>query len=405
MTSSRDIAINGGPPLRDRPLPPRRAFGESELEMVSKVFDHSWETGWDFGFQGQFEDEFCANFCEFQSGGYADAVSSGSAAVYLALLALDLPDGSDVVVSPVCNPGGIMPVAVQNVKLVIPDTNVGCFNISPDAFERAITPKTRAAVLTHLGGHCIDIDSIMEIAAGKGIRVIEDCSQSPGALYKGRRVGTFGDMAAFSTMYSKTLATGGCGGMVYTKSEEYYWRVRSLADRGKPFESSNFDLRDTTAYKFPALNFNANEISCAIGIATLSKLQRTIDERRTVAYKLDVALEDSKVIHPSNLELPGTVSSPFFHTVLVDVDKIAVSKVEFAAAVAAEGIWINGDYRDITSEWPWVRAHVRDWQETPNAIDFRNRTFNILTNERFSDDDVRDILRCIQKVESYYLKS
>jgi len=95
------LGIDGGEPVRKAPLPPRKVFGESEFEMVRSVFEDSWSSGVDFGFQGKFEEQFTKNFCEFQGdGGFADAVSSGTAAVFLVLKALDIEPGSDVIVSP-----------------------------------------------------------------------------------------------------------------------------------------------------------------------------------------------------------------------------------------------------------------------------------------------------------------
>ena len=272
------LAIDGGQPVRQMPLPPRRVFGESELEMVKSVFKNSWESGIDFGFQGKFEEQFTKKFCEFQDcEGFADAVSSGGAAVYIALKVLDIESGSDVIVSPVTNPGGIMPIALQNVKMIIPDSEPNSFNISPDKFEKSITSKTRAAVLTHLGGHPIDLYPIIEIAKSKGIKILEDCSQAHGALYKGKKVGTFTEISASSTMCSKTLTSGGNGGIIYTKNKDLHWHARSLADRGKPFLDPNYHFRMTTNNLYPALNHNTDELSCAMGISSLSRLQKTIN--------------------------------------------------------------------------------------------------------------------------------
>lgn len=400
--NQKQLAIHGGPKFRAAPLPGRRLFGEEELRAVTAVFEESWLEGADFGFQGRFEEEFAEKFCQFQGGGFADAVNSGTSAVYLALQALNLPAGSEVIVSPVTNPGGVMPLAVQDVKLVIPDAAPDSFNISPEGFAKSITAKTRAAVLTHLGGHAIDLDPIMEVASARGIKIIEDCSQAHGTLYKGKRVGTFGEIAAFSTMYSKTLATGGTGGLVYTKNEDYYWKIRALADRGKPFNQPGFDFKNTTDYLFPALNFNADELSCAIGTSVLARLQEIIDRRHEIAGQIDRALAATRSVRPAELELPGTRSSIFFHTVRLDLDKIKVSKKEFVEALAAEGIWINGDYRDITCEWRWIPEYVRDFRKTTNAINFRDKSFNILFNERFTDREVEDIIGAILKVESAY---
>ena len=297
-----------------------------------------------------------------------------------------------------------MPVALQDVKLIIPDSEPNSFNISPKEFEKAITPKTRAAVLTHLGGNVSDLDPILEIAKSRGIKIVEDCAQAHGAMYKGKRVGTFTEIAAFSNGFSKTLAAGGVAGIIYTKNEDLYWKVRSIADRGKPFHKPNFDFRMTTDYLFPAQNFNADEISCAIGTSVLSKLQNIIDRRHEIANKIDAALKASSVVHPANLELPGSRSSIFFHTVVVDIDKLKVSKVQFANAIAAEGIMINTDYRDIVSEWQWIPEYVREYKKTPNSINFRDRSFNILFHEQFGDAEVEDIIKSILKVEESYSK-
>ena len=402
MVTAEELAINGGLKVRSNPMPYRKQFGEAELQAVTEVFRDSWEREVDFGFQGKYENLFASEFCEFLGGGYADAVSSGTVAVYLALKALNLEAGCDVIISPATNPGSVMPVALQDVKLVVPDSAPNAFNLSPETFERALTPRTRAAVLTHLGGHAVDLDPILEICRDYNIKLVEDCSQAHGTLYRGKKVGAFGDVAAFSTMFSKTLSTGGCGGIVYTRNEELYWKIRSFADRGKPFDKPDFFFKHTQDYLFPSLNFNADELSCAIGSSVLKRLPGIISKRREIARKIDEALRQCDVVLPINLELPDTESSLFFHTVIVDVDRLSVSKKDFAAAIAAEGITLNGDYRDITCEWQWIPDYVRSYSVTPNALEFRDRTINILFNERFGDQEIIDIINAIKKVESVF---
>ncbi|MFC1909225.1 DegT/DnrJ/EryC1/StrS family aminotransferase [Chloroflexota bacterium] len=402
MTGAK-LAINGGPKVREKPLPYRRLFGEEELESVVRVFKDSWEEGVDFGYQGKYEKLYTDKFCEFQGGGFADGVCSGTAAVYLALKALDIEPGSDVIVSPVTDPGSIAPIVIAEMNPVVADSRPNSFNIGADEFEEALTPNTHAAILSHIGGHPIDMEPILEIARTRGVKIIEDCSQAHGAQCRGKRVGRFGDIAAFSTMFSKNHSTGGCGGLVYTENEDYYWLIRSLADRGKPFRNPDADLRDPSEFLFPALNFNLDELSCAIGLSALTRLQETIDKRWEIASKIDAALEESAVAFPCQYQ-PDCQPSLFFHTVEVAVDKLGVSKEKFAEAVAAEGIGINPNYRYVVSEWKWMQRYLRDNQKTPNAIDFRNRTFNILFNERFTDMEIKDIIKSILKVESHYAR-
>ncbi len=402
MTNS-ELAVNGGSKVRAEPMPYRRLFGAEELDIVRRVFEESWQAGVDFSFQGKFEELYTSRFCEFQGGGFADAVCSGTAAVYLALKALDIPTGSDVIVSPITDPGCIAPIVLLGYKVRVADACPDSWSIGPSEFERAQTPNTRAAILTHTGGYPFDIQPILEIARSKGIRVVEDCSQAHGALYRGKRVGRFGDVAAFSTMFSKNHATGGCGGVVYTEDEEIYWRLRALADRGKPFHRPDFNPKDPSQFLFPALNFNLDELSCAIGYSTLARLPDTIEKRNAIAAKIDAALERSAVVSPC-IRLEGCTPSPFFHTVAVDSGGLTVSKVEFAEAVGAEGIAINPDYRYIASEWPWLKPYLTGEADTPNAVRFRDRSFNILFNERYTDGEVRDIVDAIIKVESHLAK-
>jgi len=399
-----ELAINGGPPVRSEPLPSRRLFDEEELRAVREVFEHAWAAGVDFSFHGEFERRFTEAFCLFQGGGYADGVSSGTAAVYLALAALGLPSGSEVIVPPVTDPGGVAPVVLLGLKPVVADSRPDGFNVGPEQFEAALTSHARAAIITHLGGIPVEIGPILEIARARDIAIVEDCSQAPGAVYKGKRVGNFGRVAAFSTMFSKTLSTGGCGGLVYTRDEDLYWRIRSLADRGKPFHEPDFDPKDPARFLFPALNFNLDELSSAIGLSTLAKLPQTMDRRCAIIRKINEGLRASKAVSPIPIP-PDSVPSPFFHTVRVDPDRIVVSKEEFAEAVKAEGLWIVPRYRYVVSQWPWLRKYLEAETRTPNAARFRDASFNILLNENFTDMEVADVVSAILKVEAAYLRT
>ena len=395
------LAVNGGPPVRTRPMPSRRLFGEDELKKVTQVFETSWNTGVDFGFQGIFESEYLTAFCDFQGGGYADAVATGTSAIYLALMALELPKGSDVVVSPVTDPGSVSPIILLGHTPVVADAQLGSFNIGPKEFLDALTPNTRCCIITHLGGIPVEMEPIIEIAHARGISIIEDCSQSHGAIYHGKRVGTFGDIGAFSTMYSKNHSTGGCGGLIYTQKEDIYWKCRALADRGKSFDSENFDPKNPDTFFFPSLNCNLDEISCAIGFSTLNKLERTIERRLEIINIIDEGLKKSVSVRPISVP-EDCVRSPFFHTLVVDRSKINVTEYEFAKAVGCEGIPLNPDYRAVVSEWGWLRPFLLYDSLTMNAVNFRNSAFNILFHEKFTDDDAQDIVDSILKVENVF---
>ena len=219
-------------------------------------------------------------------GGYADAVSSGTAACYIAIAALNLPKGSDVLISPVTDSGPLNSIIMLGLTPILMDSAPNSYNIGVQQFLERITPNTSAVFVVHSAGEPVAIDEITKEAHQKGIKVVEDCSQAPGAIccgknttcdrscttWKTRRVGTFGDVAAFSTMYRKTLTAGASGGIVYSKNFDIYRQALAHADREKQSWRKDLNQNDPSHGLFPALNFNTDELSCAIGIASLKKV-------------------------------------------------------------------------------------------------------------------------------------
>lgn len=262
------LALHGGPAIRLTPFPPRRLFSGEEKDAVDALFDEAIAGHHHvLGYGGAMEEAFTQSFCEHMGGGYADAVNSGTNAVYVALRALDLPPFCEVIVPSVTDPGGVMPVALLNCVPVVADCAPGSYNIGAEQIADRLTPRTRAVMVAHIMGFPADLDPIMSLAREHDLLVVEDCAQSHMATYKGKPVGTFGHTAAFSTMSGKHFATGGQGGVAYTSHEAYYWPMRRASDRGKPF-----NLEGAQGNQFASLNMNMDELHCAIGVEQLKKL-------------------------------------------------------------------------------------------------------------------------------------
>jgi len=398
------LFIKGGPKLRKTPMPFREQFGKKELNAVREVFKKSWKDKRDFSSEGFFENRFNLEFSKFHGGGFADTVNSGTSAVYIALKSYGIKNNDEVVISPVCNPGGTMPIALLSSNLIIPDSAKDSFNICPDNFAKSLSKRTKFAVITHLGGHAVEIDEISKICKKKNIILIEDCSQAHGARYKNKYLGTFGDTSTWSTMFSKTLSTGGTGGVILTKKKDQYWKIRSIADRGKPFHKKNFNFRNTDEYLFPSLNYNIDELSCAIGYSILSRLKEIVNKRNKLAKKLDEKLDNLVGFSNTNLQIKSSYSSIFFHTIKINLDKFKVPKEKIVKAIEAEGIDINGDYKDIVCEWKWIDKHTKKKFFSKNAINFRNSTFNLLYNEKYTYRDMNDIFNVLKKVQFNLIK-
>lgn len=409
------LAIEGGEKVRKTPFPPRRLFGEEEKQAAAALFDRAIESGGVFGYGGPEEQAYEREFAEFLGGGCADLVNSGTAAIFTALGVLQLDAGSEVVVPPITDPGGVMPVPLLNCVPMVADAHPGSYNMGPDELEAVLTPHTRAIIVAHIAGEPADMDPIMEIARSRNLPVIEDCAQAHGARCKGRPVGTIGDLSAFSTMSGKHHATGAQGGVVFTRDEDLYWRAKRFSDRGKPFNT------DSPTNVVAGLNLNGNDLSAAIGRVQLRRLPDMIARRRKVVNDIHEGLA-GLVATGAAWEPKGSESVYWFLRIRVHVGRIKVDKATFAKAVAAEGIPVNVTYRHIPSEAKWFRErnvfgksgypwacdlYKGDRNATfpcPNAVEATETHFNISVHENYGEQEVRDILTALRKVEEAYLK-
>ena len=400
--SNERLAIHGGGPVRRERMPPRRALGDEEVRMVQEVICYYRENDVDPGYQGPFEKLYTDAFVAMMGGGYADAVATGTASLFIALAALDLPKGSEVLVSPITDPGSISAIILNGLKPRLCDSKPDSYNIGVAQVRERLGPNVSAILLVHAAGQAAEADKIAGEAHARGVRVVEDCSQSHGAKIAGRPVGTFGDIAAFSTMYRKAHMTGPSGGVVYCRDLELFRKALAHADRGKPRWREDFSDRDPSTYLFPALNHHSDEISCAIGVASLGRLNSTI--LRRLSFISDVAAglaERTKICRPCSY---SPSDSPFFFPILVDTDRISCSKIEFAEAVRGEGIDLNPHYRFVVDEWPWVQPYLADGFNTENARSVRDRSFCLYLNENYGEAEANDAVEAILKVERHFGK-
>jgi perosamine synthetase len=400
MANTSSLAIHGGEPVRKTPMPPRLALGEDERRMVIEVLDYYAERKVDPGYQGPFEKIYTDTFVKMMGSGYADAVATGTAALYVAVAALDLPKGSEVIVSPITDPGTLSAVILNGLKPRLVDSKPDSYNVGPEQFAERITPNVSAAIIVHSAGYAAEIDKIVEIAHARGIKVIEDCSQAHFAKHKAKPVGTFGDIAAFSTMYRKAHSTGPSGGLVYSRNLDLFRSALVHSDRGKPRWRADFDDRDPSTYLAPALNHHTDEISCAIGYASLRRLQSTIISRLAFVSDFVARLFDASSVCRAYRFMP--TSSPFFYPVIVDIEAITCSKIDFAEAVRAEGIDLNPHYKYVVCEWPYMRPYLADDFDTPNARSIRDRSFNLYLNEKYGEQESKDCVKAIVKVEKHF---
>lgn len=393
-------AVEGGAPLRATPMPLRRALGPDERRLLDEAIRHYVDSGQDPGYRGPYQERYEKAFADSLGGGFAEAVATGTSALFVAVAALELPKGSEVLVSPVTDPGTLSAIVLNGLVPRLVDSARDSWNVDAASVAAALGPNVRGAVLVHAAGQAFAVDAIAPLLNQRGIKLCEDASQSHGAACAGRPIGTFGDVAAYSTMYRKASMTGGSGGVVYTRDRAIYERVILHADRGKPRWREGFDWRDPAGFEVPALNHNTDELSCAIGIASIGRLADTIARRLAYVKAVHAGLAARAKACYGHPWTEG--DSPFVYPVHVRPGVLRIGKAEFARALAAEGIGNNPDYRYVVAEWPYIRPHLAPTNGTPNATAMREGCFQLYLNENYGPQEAEDTVTAILKLERHY---
>jgi perosamine synthetase len=381
-------------------MPPRFALGEDEARMIQEVLAYYRERDLDPGYQGAFEKRYTDAFVAMMGGGYADAVATGTSALFVAFAALDLPKGSQVLVSPITDPGTLSSIILNGLTPRLCDSKPESYNVDLPGILDRLAAEVSAIVVVHAAGQAAEIDKLTPEARRRGIKIVEDCSQAHCARIGGRPVGSFGDIAAFSTMYRKAHMTGGSGGVVYCRDRDLFHRALAHADRGKPRWRSDFSDRDPSGYLFPALNHQTDEISCAIGIASLARLHSTIERRLAFVTQVADGLRNASRICRAYGFSP--TDSPFIYPIIVDISRIRCSKVEFAEAVRKEGIDLSPHYAFLVEDWPWMKPYLADDFKAQNARRICDISFNLYLNENYGAREAEDTIKAILKVERHF---
>lgn len=398
------LALFGGRPVIENSLPSRRQFG-TEAELAAKeVFDYYNKLDRDFGTNGYFYKSYADCFSNYlcpSTTGFTEVVCSGTVSIYVAIQSLCLPSNSEVLVSPITDPGMINPVILSGLRPKLVDYDLEKQDVSLKAIISQITKNTKLIILNHLAGRPIeDIELIASWARDNNIYLIEDASQCHGGRIHNRRVGTFGDISCFSTMFSKNHSSGGTGGLIYTQSSTLHQKILLEIDKGKPIYSELYLEKDPNTFLKPALNFRLNELSCAIGQATLNQLDDVNSRRRSFLKQLSHKLKTLGA-QTTLLDL-GEQSAPFFGVFKFNTTAFKCSKIDFAEALRAEGVNINTDYKYCVYDWSWVKNYLVNPVPTQNAKAFLDTSFNLLFNENYTEREADLITQSFLKIERHY---
>lgn len=264
-------------------------FEADEIEAAAAVLRSGKVNYWT-GQEGRiFETEFARSV----GANYAICVANGTVALELALQALGIGRGDEVITTSRTFIASASCIVMRGARPVCVDVDPDSQNITAETIRRAITPRTRAIIAVHLAGWPCDMDEIMELAAEHDLRVIEDCAQAQGAMYKGRPVGSLGHVAAFSFCQDKIMTTGGEGGMLTTNDPGIWERAWSFKDHGKSYDAV-YHREHGEGFRWLHESFGTNwrmtEMQAALGRVALAKVPRWVETRRHHANTLTQAL-------------------------------------------------------------------------------------------------------------------
>jgi len=331
------LALLGGEPIRDlkkNPYPSYPKITEEEIEAVVEVM----KSGHLSSLRGEYTRRFEEEFAKYIGVNYAIACSSGSAALHLALAAVGVGPGDEVIVPAYTFTSTATAVLMQCAVPIFADVNPETYTIDVEDLEKKISDKTKAIIVVHLFGHPCEMDEIMRIAEEHGLYIIEDCAQAHGAEYKGRKVGSIGNVGCFSFYESKNMMTGE-GGMVVTNDPEIAERARMLCNHGEIRGLLDFLKKKpiSEAYNMLGWNYRMTELQAAIGLVQLKKLDRMNEIRRRNAEMLIKVFEkydclEAPKVRPYVKHAWHLFCGKYFE------EKTGISRELFVKALQTEGV-------------------------------------------------------------------
>lgn len=264
--------------------PMERELNTDLRDAFDRVFTRSWYIE---GVEGKAFEKAFADYCGMK---YCVGVGNGLDALMLALKALDIGEGDEVIVPSNTYIATALAVTYVGAKPVFVEPKIETFNIDPELIEIAVTDKTKVIMPVHLYGQACEMDLIMAIAKKYDLKVIEDCAQAHGATYKGQKIGTFGDAAGFSFYPGKNLGALGDAGALITNDREIADKVRALGNYGSDYKYHHI---------YKGNNSRLDELQAAFLSAKLPHLERVTEERRRIANRYLAEIKKEKVFLPT----------------------------------------------------------------------------------------------------------
>jgi perosamine synthetase len=358
---------------------------QREIDYVTDAVTNAWYGNANI-YHARFENAFAA----YVGRKYAMALPSATSAIHLSLLALGVGPGDEVIIPDTTWIASAAPISYVGATPVFVDVDDSTWCIRPDAFEEAITNRTKAVILVDLYGSMPAMDKLLAIANARGVLVIEDAAEAVGSEYCGRLAGSFGDTSVFSFHGSKTLTTGE-GGMLVTDRREVYDRAQFLRDHGRiPGDVQFFNTE--VAYKYKMSSMQA-----ALGLAQLERIEELVQKKRDIfALYRDAFADDSGIT--LNSEPPGTKNSYWMITAVWD-RAFKKSKNEIVLAMRDGGVDVRPFFHPLSSLPAYAGFAYADTAAMLNIVsyDIGSRAVNLPSGFSLSETQVEIVCTALRR--------
>lgn len=420
---SEKLAIYGGPKAKTTANPPMYPggleIGEEERKQLMEVIDRKYL----FRYYGPEKypskvREFEVKFAEKIGTKYALAVNSCTSALISALVACGVGPGNEVIVSGYTFFASCAAIVAAKAIPVIAEVDE-TLTIDPDDIEKKITPNTKALLIVHMRGVPCDMDRIMAIAEKHNLRVIEDVAQAAGGTYKGKYLGTFGDCGCYSFQYHKII-TAGEGGMVVTNDEKLYDRCMGYHDTAACWRPDRFAEQRYEGELFCGVNFRMNELTGAVMLAQLGKLDNLLSLMRRNQKRIIEQIKDTKGIKVRPVNDPDGDTGICLMFYLDDKNKVQ----KFTEALQAEGVNAAGVFNSGIPDWhiyahwkhviekktptpegcPWTCPYHKGTpveysvDMNPKTLEYLSRVVHLDIPAQLTEEDCDMIAKAIKKV-------
>lgn len=378
---------------------PWPSFTEEEVQAVQQVLLSNRVNYWTGNECRAFETEFAA-WCDTK---YAIALANGTVALDLALKGLGIGAGDEVIVTPRTFIASASCVVNAGAIPVFADVDPESGNLSADTIQEVITPRTKAVICVHLAGWPCDMDPIMDLASKHGFKVIEDCAQAHGALYKGRRVGSIGHIGAWSFCQDKIMTTGGEGGMVTTNDQALWSVMWSFKDHGKSYEAV-YERSHPPGFRWVHEIFGTNwrmlEVQAAIGRIQLRRMESWTRQRTEHASAI---LETCRTIPALHIALPSQTDTHAYYKCYAHIRPEKLSdewgRDRIVEAINAQGVpCYQGTCSEVYLEKAFEDTSYRPPHRLKNARRLGETSLMFLIHPTLTRDEIRKTCDSIKDV-------